>query len=281
MSIINKKTTTLVLGGSGQTGRRLVEQLLEQNQNVKVIVRSKERFLETISTSQYGDGDGSTSNGTPAPNLTITQGTILEMSDQDIMKHVKGCDAVVSCLGHTLDMKGIYGKPRKLCTDTIKRIYQAIETLHHQEEQSSTIINQQLDKPSSTKTKLILMSSNAVANPNGFDNRRPLNERILIGMIRALIPPHRDNEEAAAFLYETIKHDDKHVQWVAVRPDDLIEGNVSEYNIFDKPQQGLFGGGTTTRANVAHFMCNLILKAEAWDEWKHKMPVIMNVPDKK
>jgi len=275
----NKKTTTLVLGGSGQTGRRLVEQLLEQNQNVKVIVRSKERFLETIS-SQYGAGNGS-ANGTP-PNLTITQETILEMSDQDIMKHVQGCDAVVSCLGHTLDMKGICGKPRKLCTDTIKRIYQAIETLH-QEEQSSTSITNQLvlNKPSSTRTKLILMSSNGVANPNGLDDMRPLNERILIGMIRALIPPHRDNEEAAAFLYETIKHDDKHVQWVAVRPDDLIEGNVSEYHIFDKPQKGLFGGGTTTRANVAHFMCDLILKAEAWDEWKHKMPVIMNVPDKK
>jgi len=255
-------TTTLILGGSGKTGRRLVEQLLEKNQKVKVIVRSKERFLTTISSQL-----SSTSSNNA--NLMITEETLLDMSNQDFLQQVKGCDAIVSCLGHTLDMKGMFGKPRKLCTDAIKRCYQVIEETHSQRKGQG-------NKP----IKLILMSSNGVANPNGLDNVRPLSERILIGIIRALIPPHRDNEAAAAFVYETIKHDNEHVQFVAVRPDDLVDGNVSEYDLFDKPQKGLFGGGTSTRANVAHFMCDLILKPEVWEKWNNKFPVIMNVPSK-
>ena len=45
---LNTATTTLILGASGMTGRRLVEQLLAEKQNVKAIVRSKERFKEII-----------------------------------------------------------------------------------------------------------------------------------------------------------------------------------------------------------------------------------------
>ena len=41
-------TTTLILGASGMTGRRLVEQLLADKQNVRAVVRSKEGFKEII-----------------------------------------------------------------------------------------------------------------------------------------------------------------------------------------------------------------------------------------
>lgn len=255
-------TTTLVLGGSGQTGRRLVEQLLEQNQKVKVIVRSKERFMSSIPSKLRSSA-----------NLMVAEDSVLDMSNQDFLQQVEGCDAIVSCLGHTLDMKGIYGKPRMLCTDAIKRSYQAIDTLSQRRKNQG--------KDNNKPIKLILMSSNGVMNPNGLDDVRPLSERLLLCLIRALIPPHRDNEAAAAFVYETIKHDNKNVNFVAVRPDDLIDGNVSQYNLFDKPQKGLFGGGTATRANVAHFMCDLIIKPEMWAKWNNKFPVIMNIPETK
>merc|ERR1719330_2233585 len=101
-----------------------------------------------------------------------------------------------------------------------------------------------MDKPK----KLILMSSIAVANPNGLDDVRPMGERIALNIIRALLPPHKDNEEAAAFLHDGIRSDNKLVQWIAVRPDELLEGDISEYTLYNKPQKGLFGGGTTTRA---------------------------------
>lgn len=254
-----RNITTLVLGASGQTGSRLVEQLLEKNQTVKVIVRSKGRFLANISI------DESISN----KNLMISENAVLDMSDQDFLEQVQGCDAIVSCLGHTSNMKGMFGKPHKLCTDAIKRTVKAIEALS---DNNANVIK----KPK----KIILMSSIAVANPNGLDDVRPMGERIALSIIRALLPPQKDNEEAAAFLHDKIKSDNKLVQWIAVRPDELLEGETSEYTLYNKPQKGLFGGGTTTRANVAHFMCNLIIDQETWDKWSGKMPVIMNASEK-
>jgi nucleoside-diphosphate-sugar epimerase len=39
---------------------------------------------------------------------------------------------------------------------------------------------------------------------------------------------------------------------------------------------GVLSGRPTTRANVAHFMVELIERADLWDTWKFKMPVVMN-----
>ena len=63
-------TTTLVLGGMDNTGRRLIEQLLlAQNQNVRAIVRSKERFHELIPANN--------------PRLKVIEGVVLEMQDAE------------------------------------------------------------------------------------------------------------------------------------------------------------------------------------------------------
>ena len=40
-----------------------------------------------------------------------------------------GCDAVISSLGHTLTLRGMYGAPRKLCTDTVRQLCRVAELL--------------------------------------------------------------------------------------------------------------------------------------------------------
>lgn len=235
--------TTLVVGATGRTGRPLVEQLLRRGHEVRVVVRSKERLSAEI--LDHSD-------------ITIIEASVLDLTDEQMAEHVKGCDAVVSCLGHVLSFKGMFGSPRKLCTDAARRLCAAIEA------------NQ-----SSAATKFILMNTVGVRNPD-LGEKRGLFERGLLTVLRYTIPPHRDNEKAAEYLHSHIGTENPYVEWCSVRPDSLIEGDVSPYDIVASPTTGIFSGRPTTRANVAHFMAELIDRQELWDTWKFKMPVIMN-----
>lgn len=38
-----------------------------------------------------------------------------------------GCQVIVSCIGHNMTLKGIYGQPQKLVTDVTRRLCKAIE----------------------------------------------------------------------------------------------------------------------------------------------------------
>ena len=40
------------------------------------------------------------------PNLTIVEGTLLDMSKEEVKQHIEGCTTLVSCLGHVLSFKG-------------------------------------------------------------------------------------------------------------------------------------------------------------------------------
>lgn len=240
-------TKTLILGGTGATGKHLVSQLLEKNQEVRVIVRSKVRLMESL-TDYAKQG-----------KLTIFEGTALDMEDDEFEKCVEGCDAVVSCLGHRLTCSGIYGEPRKLVTDTIQKV-------------CDTVTKVQPSKP----VKVILMGTNGAPNPDGSDDVRSLGERIVLSLIRLLLPPHVDNEAAAEYLGKTVGTESSKVAWCVVRPDDLIDGDVSEYKVEPRATGSLFGGGETSRSNVAAFMTELILKDSVWGTWKYKMPVLRN-----
>lgn len=103
----------------------------------------------------------------------------------------------------------------------------------------------------------ILMGSDGVVNPNGQDDVGPFSESSIIFLIRYLVPPHSDNEGAAAYLYNQVG-ESSGLKWTVVRPTDLIDADVSDYELFEKQQGGLFGSGTATRANVAHAMVQLI-----------------------
>lgn len=266
---------TLVLGASGQTGYRLVQQLLvghEQHppQNVRVVVRSKENFHTQVPVHE---------------RLEVIEGSILDVSDTVFEQSIlEGSDVVVSCLGHNMTFKGMFGHPKKLVSDVVQRVY---STVHKKKQKKGE------EGGGKMPSKFILMSSDGVANPNGQDDQRPFGERIVLAIIRALLPPHRDNEEAADYLANQIGKQQhggtttSTMEWIAVRPTDLIDddGEVSDYNIFEKPQGSLFGSGEATRVNVAHFMYDLITNQDLWDQWVYSMPVLLNnvvvVPTKK
>ena len=73
--------------------------------------------------------------------------------------------------------------------------------------------------------------------------------------------------------------ENKYLEWCIVRPDSLINADVSQYDIIESPVTGIFSGSPTTRENVAHFMTKLIGDNALWSAWKFKMPVIMNAQE--
>lgn len=233
----------LVVGATGMTGHPLVEQLLGKGHQVRIIIRSPEKLSGQISKH---------------PNLTVLNASLLDLTDAEIITQVEGCDAVISCLGHVLSFKGMFGKPRKLCTDAVRRLSVAIEKTNP-----------------SQPVKFILMNTVGVKNPDR-DAKRTLGERALLSVLRHTIPPQRDNETAAEYLRCTVGENNPHIQWTIVRPDSLINEDVSAYDIEPTPTTGIFTGRPTTRANVAHFMVELTENEDLWDRWKFKMPVIMN-----
>ena len=242
--------TTLIIGASGATGKKLVEQLVDKGQKVRAIVRSPEKL--------------------PAPwknneQIIIIKDNISEISKEKMAEYIKDCHAVASCLGHNLTRKGIYGKPRKLVTDAVRLLCDGI------------VIN----LPERT-IKLVLM--NTAGNSNRDLNEAiPLGQRLIIGLLRLLLPPHTDNENAADHLRVNIGQNNQSIEWVVVRPDSLInESSVSPYKLFPSPvRSALFNPGKTSRINVGHFMAQLITDNGLWHEWKGQMPVIYNTEEKK
>ena len=235
--------TTLVVGATGMTGRPLVEQLLSKNHKVRVVVRSPHKLSSEVLKN---------------PNMTVIEAGVLDLTDEEMAEQVKDCDAVVSCLGHVMDFKGMFGDPKKLCTDATRRLCNAIEK-----------------NKSPEPTKFILMNTVGVQN---FDReeKRTWFERGLLILLRHTLPPHCDNETAAEYLYRNVGKENKYIEWCSVRPDSLINAQISPYEIIESPNTGIFTGRPTTRSNVAHFMAELIENSELWNTWKFKMPVIMN-----
>lgn len=241
-------TKTLVLGATGATGKHVVRMLLERGHKVRVVVRSKERMLQLVEKQKYKEN-----------NLEIIESDLTSLNKKAYEKLVEGCDAIVSCLGHTLNGRGLCGlTDRRLVTNAVKLATAAVK---------------------SPKTKFILMNSNGVANPNGQDDPRAVWERGVVFLLRYLITPHADNEQAAKYLHNLGKDV---VEWCALRPNDLIEGEVSKYTFLSKPKKGMFGAGQTTRANVAAAMVQLCLDEDSlWETWKFKMPVVENISEAK
>lgn len=235
----------LVLGGTGATGKLLVKELLSRNIEVTVIVRSPDRLLEEVRDHKM---------------LTIVTNSISSIDILEIKEYLSGCDAIISCLGHNLSFKGIYGKPLKLVTNAVKLICSGIK-----------------DSKQDKLVKLVLMNTTGNKNKD-LKEKRSFVEKLVIGLIRLLLPPQRDNECAANYLRSNIGQRDKSIQWIAVRPDSLIDATeVSEYNLHPSPVRSpIFDPGKTSRINVGHFMAELVTDQALWENWKGQMPVIYN-----
>ncbi len=124
------------------------------------------------------------------------------------------------------------------------------------------------------------MSSVSVHRPGGLDARRGSLERAFLWGLRGVLPPAMDNQRAADFLLEKIGSANALVQWAVVRPDTLLEGEVSEYTMHEGLVNGLFAPGSTNMANVAHFMCELATNPKSWADWNGKLPVVVNASSK-
>lgn len=237
--------TTLIVGASGATGKQLVEQLLSMGQKVKVIVRSTGKIPDTWNNNS---------------KVSIIEASISEISVDEMANYIKDCQAVASCLGHNLTWKGIYGNPRKLVTNTVRLLCNAIKM-------------NSPEKP----FKFVLM--NTTGNRNR-DLAEPISvgQKLVIGLLRLLLPPHPDNEKAADLLRVNIGQKNTIIEWVAVRPDTLInQDQVTEYVINASPtRSALFNPGKTSRINVGNFMSRLIVENNLWNKWKGQMPVIYN-----
>jgi len=233
----------LVVGASGATGSKLVEQLLIEKHKVKVIVRSPDKLPESWKSND---------------NLQIISASLLELSDTEMSEIVSDCNVIASCLGHNLTFKGIYGQPRRLVTDATRRLCGAITSNKLQR-----------------TTKFVLM--NTTGNRNR-DLNEPISfaQKCVIGLLRLLLPPHVDNEKSADYLRTQIGQNNSTIEWVVVRPDGLInEEEVTSYDIYPSPtRSAIFNAGNVSRINVAHFMASLINDTNLWTQWKGQMPVI-------
>ncbi|QDV69643.1 hypothetical protein Poly24_33590 [Rosistilla carotiformis] len=239
--------TTLVMGATGATGRLLVEQLLLRGQQVRAIVRSRSKARAAL---------------TDHPHLSLVEAEVCDASDRDIADWVHGCEAVASCLGHNLTLKGIFGPPRRLVTQATQRLCRGV-----------------MENGSNSPTKFVLMNTAGNSNRD-LDEPISFAERCVLGLLRRTIPPHRDNELAADHLRTAIGQINPMLQWVVVRPDTLInETEVSQYDLHQSPtRSAIFNAGKSSRINVAHFMAELICDESTWSRWKGQMPILYNAP---
>jgi hypothetical protein len=120
---------------------------------------------------------------------------------------------------------------------------------------------------------------NTAGNRNrDLDEPLSAGEKVVFGVLRLLLPPHVDNENAAEYLRVEIGQKDCCIEWAVVRPDTLIDRDeVTECEVHPSPTRSpLFDAGKTSRINVAHFMADLIIEDAAWNTWLGQMPVIYN-----
>ena len=239
----------LVLGANGATGFDVVIQLLKQGINVKAITRNVEKF-DSLRSSEH---------------IEIIKAGILEIDNQKLKQYLIDVDAVISCLGHNITLKGIFGKPYSLVSESLIRIV--------------GIIN---EVSTNRPVKIILMNTTACINKLQNEKFKK-HENLVMKIMRFLLPPQRDNEIALGYLIDSISISNKHIEWIAVRPDTLInEVEVSEYTVHPSPiRSPIFDAGKTSRINVAHFMVSLLKDEKLWGKWKYKTPVIYNMEQKK
>ena len=237
--------TTLVVGATGATGKQLVEQLLIMGQKVKVIVRPTGNI-----PVNWKDND----------KICIIRASVSEISVSEMTDYINDCQSIASCLGHNITLKGIFGKPRRLVSDAVRLLTDSIQ-----------------NKSPESPIRFVLMNTTANRNRD-LSEHISVGEKFVMGLIRLLVPPQSDNEKAADILRVDIGQNNQLIQWVAVRPDTLInEDIVSEYEIYASPtRSALFNPGKTSRINVGHFMAKLIVENELWDKWKGEMPVVYN-----
>lgn len=241
---------TLLLGATGGIGRHVLHQLLDRGVHVTALVRNAARLArvtkgqELLNVIELG----------PKGHLAL--------QDEQFAAHLRGCNTVVQCLGHNMSLGGVCGHPRRLCADTARRVCDALQAIAPVQ-----------------PIKFIVCSTEGVDRPDGGDTiRRGCFERCLLRCLTCALPPHADNVDTARYLHQYAQNN-PHVVFCAVRPSDLTDNvPVSEYTLHDTLQNGIFSPGSTSRANVAAFMADLVTDESLFERWENAFPHILDVP---
>jgi putative NADH-flavin reductase len=234
----------LVLGATGATGKLVVKQLIKRQIHTRILIRKSAILDEEIQGNQL---------------VEIVVGNIDEFNDSEIDNLISECNIIISCLGHNVTLKGMFGKPRYLVFHAIKRISLSVK------------------KQANKKVKLILMGTTGYTN-SLMGETNSMGEKIIHSLLKLLLPPHRDNLKVANYLITEIGNKDEKIEWVVVRPDSLVNHDEeSSYEICQSPVRSpIFNAGKTSRINVSHFMTELVTVDKTWKDWQFKTPVIYN-----
>jgi hypothetical protein len=192
------------------------------------------------------------------------------MPTGELVAQLDGCDTVISCLGHTISARGLFGAPHLLVERAVRRVHEAVEV------RAPAGVGPGTGQPDAAPMRLILMSSVSVHLPRRADARRGAVQRAYLGVLRAALPPARDNQRAADLLALEVGADDPRLQWVAVRPDSLVEGDIGAYAVHETLVASIFRPDRTHVANVAHFMAELVTDEATWQRWRGRMPVVVD-----
>lgn len=265
-AIIMSNGVILVVGATGNIGKTVVTQLLQRNYKVRIIIRkTNDETIKKLKT-EYKD------------KLDIIQASLLDISNENLQTVMQDCGAVVSCLGHGMNLKGIWGPPYFLCYSAVKALAEAAISI--QKTKATTAATLSIYNNVVTPIKIILFSSVSVYNLNGRDTVREWGQNIALSMLRTLIPPVWDNQAAADYLVKQVGDKNKDpIEYCIVRPDAFVadfDGDISEYKVFETLQTSLFQPRKTRKNNSAHFICELIAKENVWNKWKFKLPVVLD-----
>ena len=151
----------LLLGATGGIGSQALLQLLDRGADVTAIVRSAGRLPREARVH---------------PRLTALEceAGVLGMQLPELAKHARGCDSIVSCLGHRPSVQGLFGHPRKLCADSTRWACEAIGLL-------------QPARP----LKVVVVSTGLADHPDATsDPPRGVFERLILWLLEMLLPPH-------------------------------------------------------------------------------------------
>ena len=242
---------TLVLGATGATGQHVAAQLLDKGKEVRIIVRDAAKLPPALAAHPQ------------RAQLRVVEASVLDMPAAEFERHVRGCSAVVQCLGHNLTRQGLWGHPRFLVRDSAKKVVDTVRAV----------------KPE-TPVKFVVMGSNGIPVDGEV---YPIGFRLLTPLLRLLLPPHVDNEATSEYV-RSIPATDPYVQWVVVRPDTLTDDTkVTPYEwIPAMDYDPVFDSSDISRINVAHAMAQLASnEGGAFTTWRGKSPALAKMHPRK
>lgn len=206
-----------------------MEELVKAGASVTAVVRSEERL------------------GGLKDRVRVVIGTVLDMSSEQVTTLVADTDCVVCCLGHRMTLRGMYGPPYRLVTDTCKRLHAA----------------------ASDKTTFVVLGTVGTEHPDKKE-LRSTGARIVVSMLHYAVPPMADSHHCLAYFLK------QNSPWVIVRPDALHESPPGPYTVSPTLVTNLFDARSTSIGTVGNWIAQLATDDALFATWKQKLPVLLD-----